>query len=500
VGLIKLRKNIGMRKFNKSIFILLAWLITAQFCGSFVLAANQNPHKLFVGWATKSITPDKPVALDGQFRTRISREHMDSVTCTAMAIETRAGSNSIETAIMVSCDLVAIREGLLDEVKKVLKPQLPDFDLNKLWLNATHTHTAPVLSLKVINYNYDIPEDAIKPSEYMQFAAERIAKAAVEAWNSRKPAGMSWGLGQAVVGFNRRAVYFEPVPSGFGKGTAVMYGKTNREDFSSIEGYEDHGLEMMFFWDEQKKLTGMVLNIACPAQDTEGLSQLSADFWNEARAELHKRYGDDVYIFPQTSAAGDISPHLLWRKEAEMEMLKRKGISHRQEIGIRIANAVDDVFPYVQKDIKTEVVFNHFTGDVDLPVRKVTKEEVEQAKMLIKKNPEKTRFHNKIIVRYNKQDRNPIYSAPVHVMRLGDVAIATNPFELFLDFGIRIKTQSKAIITFLVQHSGRGHYVPTVKAEAGGGYSAIVQSNPVGSDGGQVLVEKTLEQINKMWE
>jgi hypothetical protein len=85
-------------------------------------------------------------------------------------------------------------------------------------------------------------------------------------------------------------------------------------------------------------------------------------------------------------------------------------------------------------------------------------------------------------------------------MRLGDVAIATNPFELFLDFGIRIKTQSKAIITFLVQHSGRGHYVPTAKAEAGEGYSAIVQSNPVGSDGGQVLVEKTLEQINKMWE
>ena len=27
----------------------------------------------------------------------------------------------------------------------------------------------------------------------------------------------------------------------------------------------------------------------------------------------------------------------------------------------------------------------------------------------------------------------------VHVLRLGDVAMATNPFELFLDYGIQIK-------------------------------------------------------------
>ncbi|WP_372932190.1 hypothetical protein, partial [Mariniphaga sediminis] len=59
-------------------------------------AVNQNPHKLYVGWSTKSITPDKPVALSGQFGTRISREIMDSVTCTAMAIETRNGDESIE--------------------------------------------------------------------------------------------------------------------------------------------------------------------------------------------------------------------------------------------------------------------------------------------------------------------------------------------------------------------------------------------------------------------
>jgi hypothetical protein len=85
-------------------------------------------------------------------------------------------------------------------------------------------------------------------------------------------------------------------------------------------------------------------------------------------------------------------------------------------------------------------------------------------------------------------------------MRLGDVAMATNPFELFLDYGLRMKTRSKAVLTFVVQlANGRGTYLPTAKAEAGGGYSAIVQSNSVGSEGGQVLVDKTVELINSNW-
>jgi hypothetical protein len=486
-----------MKKFKKNLVKILLSVIVVQFFGSITLAAEHNPHKLYIGWATQNITPDGPVALAGQFNVRISKEHMDSVTCTAIAIETRDGRKSVETAIMVSCDVCVIRGRLNEEVKKRLKLQLPELDINKFWLNATHTHAGPVLR----EGNYEIPEGVITPTEYVNFAADRIVKAAVEAWNSRKPAGMSWGLGQAVVGHNRRAVYFEPVSSGFGKGTGVMYGKTNRADFSNIEGYEDHGVEMMFFWDKRKKLTGMLLNIACPSQETESISQLSADYWNDVRAELHKRYGDDVYIFAQCAPAGDISPHLLWRKEAEMEMLRRKGITRCQEIGARIADAVDDVYPYVQNDIKTEVVFSHFADEIDLPVRKVTKEEMEQSVELARQQPDRAKWHMRIVDRYNKQKANPYYKARVHVVRLGDVALASNPFELFLDFGLRIKTQSKAMMTVLVQLAdGTGTYLPTKKAEEGGGYSAIVQSNSVGSEGGQVLVERTTEEINKMWD
>jgi hypothetical protein len=85
------------------------------------------------------------------------------------------------------------------------------------------------------------------------------------------------------------------------------------------------------------------------------------------------------------------------------------------------------------------------------------------------------------------------------VIRIGDMAIATNPFELYLDFGMRIKARSKAAQTFVVQLAGSGSYVPTERSVAGGAYGAIPESTEVGPEGGRELVEQTLELLNSLW-
>ena len=112
------------------------------------------------------------------------------------------------------------------------------------------------------------------------------------------------------------------------------------------------------------------------------------------------------------------------------------------------------------------------------------------------------RWHQQVVDRFEQQktESSPTFTMDLHVLRLGDVAIATNPFELFTDFGIQIKARSRALQTFLIQLSGPGAtYVPTERAERGGGYSAIAESSRVGSEGGQELVERTVEAINKLW-
>ena len=194
---------------------------------------------------------------------------------------------------MVSCDVLYVKKVIQERLRDIVKSKIPDFDVRKLLLNATHTHTAPGFvdgAFKGL-YNVGNNEGVMKASEYAEFFLKQVAGAVIEAWKNRKRAGISAALGHAVVGMNRRAHYFD--------GSATMYGKTNREDFSNIEGYEDHGVEMLFFWDDDRELTGVVINLACPSQETEGLSEISADFWHDVRVEIGKRLLKEIFIFPQ---------------------------------------------------------------------------------------------------------------------------------------------------------------------------------------------------------
>ena len=435
---------------------------------STVEAAKQSTGQtLNVGWASADITPQQPVALVGQMRKRISQSVLDPLTATVLALETRGDNGRPEQAIMVSCDVVYIRKPIQERLRALIKHKLPDFDTDKLFMNATHTHTAPGFVDGAFYGLYDVSEDqgVMKASEYASFFLERIAEAVVKAWQSRQPGGMSWALGHAVVGLNRRAHYFD--------GSTVMYGSTRKDSFSNIEGYEDHAVEMLFFWGPDQVLTGIVINLACPSQETEGLSVVSADFWHDTRKEIRNRLSDDVFIFPQCAAAGDISPHRMFREKAEDLMRERRGLSWRQEIARRIANAVEDGLVSAKSGIQTNTILKHTVARIDLPVHE----------------PLSLPF-------YQTDDVKPI---EFHVIRLGDIALATNPFELYLDYGIRIKARSKAVLTFVVQLScQQSGYLPTEKAIRGGGYSA--DKFIVGPQGGRVLVDETVKRINAMWD
>jgi hypothetical protein len=333
-------------------------------------------------------------------------------------------------------------------------------------VNATHTHDGPGLHDETYKGLYDVGNDpgVMTASEYGAFFVQQVAKAVVEAWQNRAPAGMSWALGSAAVGINRRAQYFD--------GTAVMYGDTRREDFAGFEGGADPAVELLFFWKPDKTLTGMVVNIACPSQETESLMQISADFWHEIRQEIRGRYGAGLFILPQCAAAGDNSPHRMFRKAAEDAMLARKGITRRQEIANRIAAAVDDVLPTAANDIKFALPFKHLLIEADLP------------EMQLPADP----FY----------ETDSVHPVKFHAIRIGDVAMATNPFELFMDYGLRIQARTSATLTFLVQLcDAKSGYLPTAEAVKGGGYSA--DKFVVGPEGGQVLVNETVDALNSLW-
>jgi len=476
-------------------------------CGLIVLGSLSTAPaaELLVGTASVDITPNEPVAVSGQFHLRIARKVESPVTAAAVALESRRGDESLDAAIMVACDLVYVPADILDLVRKAVARAEPKLNPRKIFLSATHTHTGPVLRPD----KYPIPKQGVIQVEaYRTLFVNRVAKAILAAWRARKPGSVTWGLGHAVVAYNRRAAY--------ANGSARMYGATNTPAFRSLEGYEDHDVNTLFFWNAAGKLVALAVNVSCPSQEVESRTAVNADFWHPVREALRKRYGKGLCVLGWTGAAGDQSPHLMYRKAADERMRTLRGLTRLDEIARRVVRAVDEAYEAVQNDRHADVPFAHRREVVRLPMRLVTEAEhaeataaVERAKARIAKDPRaavrehrRMKWYEVTVQRYERQksEPKPTYETEVHVVRIGDAVVCTNAFELFTDYGIRIKARSKAVQTFVVQLVGPGTYLPTAKAVRGGHYSAVVHSSLVGPEGGQVLVDRTVSLIDAIWK
>ena len=467
-------------------------------------AGNLHAAELRIGTATADITPALPVALSGQFELRIAHAAATPLTANIVALESRQGDRSLDMAILVSCDLVGIPNELIAAVRDEVGKRLPGVEVHKIFLNAIHTHTAPVLR----NGEYQIPREGVTQVDaYRAFFVERVSAAIVHAWKARRPGSVTWGLSHAVVANNRRAVY--------ANGTAKMYGDTNLPEFLSLEGYEDHDVHTLFFWNQGGKLIAAIIEVACPAQEVESDTSVNADFWHPVRVALRQRFGPDLCVLGMVGAAGDQSPHLMYRKAAEERMRKLRNLSRLDEIARRIVLAVEEAYDTVKNDRHADVPLAHKVETLALPMRVVTEAEYAEAKAVRDKNAAaiaadpkaadhlymQMQWYGNAAERFEKQrtDPQPKLESEIHVLRLGDVVLCTNQFEFFTDYGIRIQARSKALQTLVIQLAGPGTYLPTKKAVRGGGYSAIIESNLIGPEGGQILVDRTVELINGLW-
>src|SRR5690606_26342755 len=289
-----------------------------------------------------------------------------------LVIESRDGTTPLDTAVFVSCDLVYISAQLRDELRQEVSQRIPGFNVSKIIVSATHTHTAPVMedNPDESSFLYPIPEEGVtKVKDYRSLFIDNVADAIVEAWNKRSAGSMTWGLNRAAVGYNRRAVYKD--------GTTVMYGKTDVPEFQNLEGYEDHDINSLFFWDEKDELIAMSIDVACPAQENEHLTTVNADYWHPVREALKATFGSQLNVLGWIGAAGDQSPHSMYRKEGEARMQKLSNKSRMDDIAERVVRATEETYEIVKNDRHKEVAFSHRAEKMKLPMRIITAEEYE---------------------------------------------------------------------------------------------------------------------------
>ena len=476
-----------------------------------------------IGWGERDITPsNSKVELAGQYYQRIATGIHSRIKCVALAME-KGDQQSVE----VTLDVVGIPQSLLDAVQAAAHEAIPELRPDSVFMSCIHTHSAPYTGAKALFRDWcPIPADALDPADYCKFLTKTIVEAIVEAWTNRKHGGIARGFGIARIGHCRRPA--------FATGVAQMYGDATRPDFVGLEAGEDSGVELLFTFDEAGKPTGTIVNIACPSQVMESTYKISCDYMGAGRELLKAQFGADFHTLCQVSAAGCQSPRDLVRHyTTEPDFWHEDGVPVHAK---RMFDAAMQGFA-AHSAIDYDPVFIHRVDTILLPKRRASYVQYKQAKAelaeLLAKRTEKDAFdefvatthanekipgrpgpyddkeqdfvqmqnRKAVIARYETQDAEPNVSYDMHTIRIGDCAITTNPFELYLHFGHIIKARSKAFQTFIVQLSaGSGFgYLPSPEAERLGGYGGMIINGCCGSDGGYKLADEALDKIDKLF-
>jgi len=499
---------------------------------------------LKIGWSKRDVSTDKPVMINGQMHIRISKGVLDPIMLNCLVIE-----DGKDLVVFMSGDFVN-SNGTLDIIRGKVSALRPDFPVKKILFNVTHTHCGPMIITG--NAQETVPHDGIDiypPDEYRNFMTDMAAEAILEAYDNRKEGAIAYGYGYAVVSHSRRTLYFDDfskrsqasgnVPKNlFVHGHAVMYGNTNDDQFSGYEGGADHYVNLMYTFDKDGKLTGAIINVPCPSQNSEQEYHLTADYWHDVRQILREKYGD-IGILSQCAAAGDLAPRILHYTKAEERRFRLKYADtridqrfdstrekmRRMDIAQRICAAFDEVLSWAGKELIYEAEVKHSVRDISVPRRLVAKElyedalvelpKLEQAGFVSTGDAKKDYIDNttrmsgisrykRIIRRYEDQQKDPNTLVELHTVRIGDIAFASNPFELYIDYQHRIQARSPFAQTFIVQLCAipdgnySAGYLATERAVKNVGYSAAIYDNQVAPEGGNALVEETLKDLRKL--
>ncbi len=89
-----------------------------------------------IGWASTSITPDRPMLMVGQMYHRVSEYVRDPITATALVLD-----NGTSQAVFVSFDMTEPPTHLCADLRERLS-DLPEFCIDYVSLGVTHTHNS----------------------------------------------------------------------------------------------------------------------------------------------------------------------------------------------------------------------------------------------------------------------------------------------------------------------------------------------------------------------
>jgi hypothetical protein len=424
------------------------------------------------GWSEVDFTPQPGLPLLGQMHQRIATRARDALCAVALALQ--LGETSV---VLVACDVCILDNAFVARTTRRCSEQT-GVPAENILIHATHTHVAPISTGALME----------PPLPEFEAVVEGAVLSAVnQAFDVMEPVDVFAGRGHLdQMGWNRRAMYED--------GTSRMYGNSSDPGFIGMEGPRDGDLPVLWTRNKSGDITGILTGFATHPNCMEGECFYSADLPGAVRKHLRQSVGTSAKVLYLTGAAGNTAPSILdpfdstqpWRGEAGVE---RSGAYFAEGAARVIARTHDPI---------EESTLALSTQTISIPLRPWP----QPGEKTYADWPGIDYYrHSAKIWPQRLEECNP-FPVTVHVVRIGDVAICTNPAELFVESGMEIKEGSPARVTFINQLTdGYCGYVPTAKAFSRGGYETwTAPSSQLSPEAGDEIVQTTRQLISKLWK
>jgi neutral ceramidase len=422
------------------------------------LHAADPGHLFKAGAATSNITPELGSSINGGFQDGKAVFIHDELHARCLALDD--GQTKL---VLVVADSCVIGRGIFDDAKRMVN-EATGLPMENMMMSATHSHSCGTLQ-------------AVGQSEpdpmYQRFVARRIADGVRCALNNLAPAKIAHGsvpVPHQV--FNRRWKMkpgtIPPTPLGVTTDQVKTNPGINNPGLVEPAGPTDPEVAFISVQSADGKPIALMANYSLHYVGGVGPGHITADYFGAFAVKIGQLLGagPEFVGIMSNGTSGDINN------------IDFRGGQAREAPYGRIQMVANDVARAVAAAVKIvkhadSVPLAVAQKEINLGLRIPGKEEVEKAREVMKQSKLFPRMETMEQV-YAREtvllaDFPKEVSAPLQVMKIGDVRISAIPAEVFVEIGLELKKRHGP--TFCVSLANAYHgYLPTPEHHKLGGY------------------------------
>jgi neutral ceramidase len=426
--------------------------------------------KLKAGSYRTDITPAIGCLIQGTFDEKHSTEILDPLYANALVLDD--GMQEIAIVSVDTCEMYS------DNVKVIAAEieRTCGILADNVILAATHTHNGPPTGTMFT----DLPADVV----YVEHFRRQIVSAVQMAQKRKQPVRIGVGQGE-----NPRHVFNRRLRQP--DGSIVMNWIAPEYLQNTVPtGPVDAQMHVVRFVAEGGKTVAMIANYA-NHNNAAGGTRISADVSGQIGDLLRKIYGPDLVVVFLLGACGDTN-WVDWHNPERWEP------HHFLDIATGLTGTVLEIVAAMEYPPVEQISIQHAL--LNIPERPYRDFDTQVDDTF---GSEADLFMNVYKAARAAAEGQPL---PVHaldlvLLKIGqEIAIVTNPTELFCEFGLAIKAGSPVKYTLISElTNGSIGYIPTQQAFDAGGYEIrkLPGNSVLEMSAGNQIVRASLELLKR---